>query len=204
MVGGRIRRLLGAVAVLGLLLGPGASPTFACISESPTFAEVISRADTIARVTIVDGTDHETQRDIEAFRVERVLKGDPGPLIELVNPMSGLCGDRIGVMTSDHGNGVGQTIILATDVEFFGEVLDTFWHVGDGGIGGAAGVPVDVEDLADLEAAILAALRTPDTSTVSGADSSMAVGPDLNTIIVIVAAIVLSALMIRRWFSSAG
>src|SRR5688500_4162404 len=165
IVRGRIRRLAVAATLLGMAMGPAASATFACISESPSFAQVVARADTIARVTIVDGTDYDTQRDIEVFRVERVLKGRPGPLIELVNPMSGLCGDRIGSMTSDHGNGAGQTIILATDVEYFDQVLQPFWHVGVGGFGGSAGWPVAAENLDELEAAIVAAVRVPDTAT---------------------------------------
>ncbi len=155
-------------------------------------------------MTIVDGTDYDTQRDIEVFRVERVLKGRPGPLIELVNPMSGLCGDRIGSMTSDHGNGVGQTIILATDVEFFDQVLQPFWHVGVGGFGGSAGWPVAAENLDELEAAIVAAVRVPDTATDPAGLASVAAAPGLATLVLIAAAMVVSALMVGRRFSCVG
>ena len=204
-MGGRIRRLLGGVALVGLALGPAASPTFACISESPTFAQVVARADTIARVTIVDGTDYDAQRDIEVFRVERILKGKPGPLIELLNPKSGLCGDPIGAMTTDHGGGgVGETIILATGVEYYGEVIHPFWHQGLGGLGGMAARPAAADTMAKLEGAILTALAAPDTSTSPTGETASVSGLALPTLIVIAAAIVVSALMIRRRFSADG
>ena len=203
-MGRRARSLLGAVALAGIAVGLGASPTLACISESPSFVQAVARADVIARVTIVDGTDYGGTSDIEVFRVERVLKGTPGTRIELANPITGLCHDRIGASTGGPGEGVGQSIILATNVEFFDQVIHPFWIQVDGGISGTASIPPGVDDLAQLEAAILRAAKMPDTSTGSPADPAtedVVPGP---AAFVLVAAFIGSAVVARRRFRPIG
>ena len=199
-MGRRARSLLGVLVLAGIAVPLVASPTLACISESPSFVQAVARADVIARVTIVDGTDYGGTGDIEVFRVERVLKGTAGTRIELANPITGLCHDRIGASAGGPDDGVGQSIVLATNVEFFDQVIHPFWIQVDGGVSGTAGSPPGVDDMAQLEAAILRAARVPDTSTASPADPAtegVAPGP---AAFVLVAAFISSAVVARRRF----
>jgi hypothetical protein len=188
------------LTLLGLAAGPGAGTALACISETPSFAQAIAGADVIARVMIVDGTDYERPGDVEVFRVDRVLKGDPGPRIELVEPMTYLCGDRVGYLTGGVDGGVGQSIILATNVDFFDEVIHPFWIVVEGGLSGTAGWPAAAGDLADVEAAILDALSVPETSTAPVDDPAPAPESSILPAALIAAATMLCALMVRRRF----
>jgi hypothetical protein len=197
-LGRRVRILFGALVFLGLAAGPGASSTRACISDTPSFAEAVAGADAIARVTIVDGTDYEQPGDIEVFRVDRVLKGDPGPSIELVEPVTYLCGDRVGYLTGGADGGVGESIILATNVQFFDEVIHPFWIVVDGGLSGSAGWPAAATDLADVEAAILNALGPPDTSTAPEGVRRTNPGSPTLPVVMMAASMVLAAVMLRR------
>lgn len=192
------RRFLGALILLGLVVGPGATPAQACISESPTFAKAVAGADVIARVTIVDGTDYDTPGDIETFRVDRVLKGDPEPLITLIEPVTYLCGDRVGYLTGGADGGVGESIILATNVDFFDEIIHPFWIVVDGALSGTAGWPTAARDLADVEAAILRAVLVPDTATGPQSGQATREPPILNVAFIAAAIVIAIAILDRR------
>jgi hypothetical protein len=196
--------ILGTSVLLGLATGPGAGVALACISESPTFAEAVARADVIARVTIVDGTDDRPD-DVEAFRVDRLLKGDPGSRISLADPVNGLCRDRIGASTGGPDGGVGMTIILATDVEYFGEVIHPYWiETAQEGRAGTAGWPPAAADLAELEAAILIAVGALDTSTLPPDQHGGTPYGAIPPVMAIAGALAISAVMVRRRFPPAG
>ena len=151
-----------AVVLAWLFALPSAA--VACSPDSPTFAEAINGARTIARVTVVEGSDAWTEdpSHSETYRVERILKGDLPDLVTVAPAWTSICHDTIGA----YAGSKGKPVVVAFDVRSYGEVIHPVWVTNrDEGVLGTAGVPGDVATLAELERAILAKLRLPDTST---------------------------------------
>jgi hypothetical protein len=138
----------------------------ACISEHPTFVEAVRGARAIARVTVVEGVDtyKADPTASETYRVERALKGRLPELVTLAPAWSSLCHDSVGFYAE---GSVGRTIVIAIDMPYYDQTIHPMWTGYDtSGVSGSAGVPSGVTTLKELEAAILAELDLPETSTV--------------------------------------
>lgn len=161
MRGGLIRFLpvmLVAWLVAGLAYAGAAR---ACSGEIPTFDFVLEHASAIARVTVLDGRDDDPS---ETFHVDRVLKGDLPARVVLEPARSHICGDAVSFFVGAEGGRIGQSAILALDVEFYGQVIHPAWGVLENGLYGSASLPEGVTTLAELEMAIGTALaRLPET-----------------------------------------
>lgn len=154
---------------LGLTSGLAPSDVQACSSDHPTFSEVVRGARTIARVTIVDGFDAymADPTHSETYRVERVLKGSLPEIVTVAPAWTSLCHDSVGYYAGDAGvESDGKTIIVALELRYYDQLIHPMWVAGgDQGLYGSAGLPVGATTLAGLEAAILAELGVPETST---------------------------------------
>ncbi len=177
---------LAALALsVGLLAGtPGA--VSACVGEQPTFAEAVRGAAAIARVTIVEGWDgYPAETNSETFRVERLLKGTLPEEVTRSPAWSSLCHDSVGHFAGSEESD-GKVIVVAFDMPYADQTLHPMWISDDHrGVRGSAGVPPGMTTLAELEAAIVAELALPPTSTQEAVPASGA--PLLH---VVVAAIV--------------
>ena len=157
-----------ALAALALALGlliAAPSGVSACTSEHPTFAEAVQGARAIARVTVVEGFEVYTADPTisETYRVERVLKGELPGLVTLAPAWTSLCHDSVGYYAQES---VGKTLVVAIDLPYYDQVIHPMWTTYDSqGVSGSAGVPSGASTLDELEAAILAELGLPDTST---------------------------------------
>ncbi len=155
------------VLALGLLVA-APSTVSACISEHPTFLEAVRGARAIARVTTIEGVDAYTADPTasETYRVERVLKGRLPGLVTLAPAWTSLCHDSVGFYAEGSD---GRTIVIAIDMPYYDQTIHPMWTTYDPqGVSGSAGVPSGVTTLTELEAAILAELALPDTSTDEG------------------------------------
>lgn len=154
---------------LGLIGALAPSDVRACISDHPTFTEVVRGARAIARVTIVDGFDMYTEDPThsETYRVERVFKGSVPDVVTVTPAWTSLCHDTVGYYAGDAGVGSdGKTIIVALELRYYDQLIHPMWVAGgDQGLYGSAELPVGVTTLGGLEAAILAELGMPETST---------------------------------------
>ena len=162
----------GAVLVLALL---SASPStaLACTSEQPTFVEAVRGARAIARVTILEGFDSITvdPTSSETYRVERVLKGVLPERLTVAPAWTSLCRDPVSLFAGAEP-AEGTTVIVAFDLRYHDQVIHPVWAADPGGgVWGSAEVPAGVASLAALEAAILAELGPPDTSTPGDGDA---------------------------------
>lgn len=163
-----MRRHGAALATFALALGLlAATPAAvsACSSDHPTFAEVVQGARAIARVTIVEGFDTYTADPTtsETYRVERVLKGTLPRLVTLAPAWTSVCHDSVAYYAEESAS---KTFLMAVDMRYYDESIHPMWMVDDAqGVWGTAGVPSRVRTLDELEAAILAELALPDTST---------------------------------------
>jgi hypothetical protein len=190
-----------ATAVLGLVLFAVTPATvYACISDHPTFTEAVRGARAIARVTIVEGFDpwFEDASRSETYRVERVLKGSLPALVTVAPAVTSLCNDSVSYFGGDEG----RTIIVAFDLSYYDHVIHPMWAEdvdGVEGVFGSAGMPPGVSTLAGLEAAILDALGTPNTSM------ELAERPQDSSALVLILAVGLAALAasLRRFGESA-
>lgn len=156
---------LAAVALALGLLAAAPSAVSACISEHPTFLEAVRGARAIARVRIVEGVDASSadQTATETYRVERVLKGRLPGLVTLAPAWTSLCHDTVGFYAE---GSEGGTLVIAIDMPYYAQTIHPMWTTYDTqGVSGSAGVPSGVATLYGLEAAILAALDLPNTST---------------------------------------
>lgn len=152
------------VLALGLLVA-APSAVSACISEHPTFLEAVRGARAIARVTTIEGVDTYTADPTanETYRVERVLKGRLPGLVTLAPAWTSLCHDSVGFYAEGSD---GRTIVIAIDMPYYDQTIHPMWTTYDTqGVSGSAAVPPGVTTLKELEAAILAELDLPDTST---------------------------------------
>lgn len=145
--------LIIAVAIVAILLNP--DPAVACISEMPTFDYVVNNASAIARVTVLEGRDRDLS---ETFRIDRVLKGRLPATVVLEPARSSLCGDTVSFYVGAGEENVGESAILALDVQFFDQVIHPVWGGVEGRLGGSAGLPDGVSALPELERAIAAAI----------------------------------------------
>ena len=157
--------------MLSIVLGLGAAfapaDVRACSSDHPTFEEAVRGARAIARVTIVDGFDNflDDPTTSETYRVEKVLKGSLPGVVTVAPAWTSLCHDSVGWYAGDLESD-GRTIIVALDLRYYDQVIHPMW-IADKieGVRGSADVPVGARTLAGLEAAILAQLGVPETST---------------------------------------
>lgn len=123
----------------------------------PTFDYVVNNASAIARVTVLEGRDRDLS---ETFRIDRVLKGRLPTTVVLEPARSSLCGDTVSFYVGAGEENVGESAILALDVQFFDQVIHPVWGVIEGRLGGSAGLPDGVSTLPELERAIAAAVTS--------------------------------------------
>lgn len=155
-----------ATLALGLgLLAATPSAVNACSSPHPTFVDAVRGARAIARVSIVEGSDSSMAdpTSSQTYRVERLLKGALPGLVTLDPDWTSLCRDRVGGYVE---GSVGKTAVLAIEVRYYDQTIHPVWMIDvSQGLWGTPGVPPHVTTMDALEAAILAELGLPDTST---------------------------------------
>jgi len=162
---GLVRAAIAVAIAAGFLAAPG--PTFACVSDHPTFSEAVGGASAIARVTIVESFDAVggDPTHSETYRVERVLKGSLPELVTIAPAWTSLCQDSVSYFAGAEAS-EGQTIIIALHLSFEGQIIHPMWVEIDGvGLFGTAGIPDGVTSLAALERAILRQVALPETTT---------------------------------------
>jgi hypothetical protein len=167
------RAAIAVVIAAGFLAAPG--PTFACVSDHPTFSEAVGGASAIARVTIVEGFDAVSgdPTHSETYRVERVLKGSLPELVTIAPAWTSLCQDSVGYFAGAEAS-EGRTILIALNLSFGDQVIHPMWAELDGvGLFGTAGIPDGVTTLAALERAILRQVALPETSTADSKTVSL-------------------------------
>jgi hypothetical protein len=160
----RIATVAGASVLAAMLVSATPSSVSACTSSQPSFAEAVGGARAIAVVTVVEGWDgyQDDPTHSETYRVERVLKGSLPKLVTVAPAWTTLCHDSVGYYSGVEG----AVIIVAVDVPYYDQTIHPMWAFDSKqGVSGSAGVPSDLSTLMDLEAAIRAELRMPDTAT---------------------------------------
>ena len=155
------RSVLASAVLLAVLLASPA-PALACIPVFPSFQDAVHHAEAIAVVTVLERHAGRPGSD-EAYRVQRVIKGDLGDRIRLARPHTSLCHDPVGSLARTKRT----PIIVAFWVPSFGNTIHPAWGFEPGvGVYGSAGVPKHIDTLQELESAIRAELGLPDTSAV--------------------------------------
>lgn len=168
-----MRRRGAALALLLIALGLVAaapSAVSACSSDHPTFLEAVRGARAIARVTILEGFDIYTDDPTtsETYRVDRLLKGTLPGLVTVAPAWTSLCHDSVGYYAGDEASD-GKTVLVAIDMPYYDQTIHPMWMIDETqGVVGSAGVPAGVTTLEALEAAILAEVGVPATSTDEG------------------------------------
>jgi hypothetical protein len=151
-----LRALIGVgLALVALVAMPAAA--WGCQSEEPGLKQVLEGSHVVVVGIVASGvqTDSDLYPDRFTIEVERTLRGRARASITIESP-AGLCGDGLGPAH------IGQRLIIADGMRFYGQRLAPFWWTVDGQLVGWASLPSWVTTLDELVEHIDA---LPDTAT---------------------------------------
>lgn len=162
-----MRRLAALLLALAGLVAALPSSATACLAEAPTFEQVLegSRSIVLGRVTRAINDNDHPYPDRFVIAVERTLRG-PARSEVVVKQRAGLCGDGLGP------DSVGQRVIIALDLRFYGQNLSPYWwQFPNGEMRGWAQTPPGISSLDELADRIAVSLLDTATDVSSPTDS---------------------------------
>ncbi len=182
------RSRLAAVAAATALTLFGPSLASACsIAALPSISDVITEARTIVVATITAEEQVAAAPDDYEFRVDRVLKGEAGPVLRLEGLVTNTCGDDL-----LHAR-VGYQVVLALGVPSGNTEIAPVWLYRDDGSFRSTTV-ADGPHAFDAVVEVLAS-RLPDTSPIplsTGNSSSDRLG-------ILLAALAAGSVLMLHW-----
>lgn len=184
---------LAAVAAATALTLFSPSLANACISAEPSISDVATQARTIVVATITAEEQVAAAPENYEFRVERVLKGQAGPVLRLQGLVTNGCGDDI------LNARVGYQVVLALGVPWGDTDIAPVWLYRDDGsfrattvAGGPHAFDAVVEALAG---------RLPDTSWTLPDTSGIPQSPEDRSgdrMAIVLAAVMAGSLLVLR------